>query len=97
MYSNVTTFTRINIFKCTYVHLCLFPFETNGTNAFQSTLVCWPIMQQKSSVGNLVGNDVGNPVGNSAGNLAGNLVGDSAGNLMRNSVGNLDGMLWEIS
>ena len=46
MYSNVTTSTRINIFKCTYVHLCLFPFETNGTNAFQSTLVCWPIMQQ---------------------------------------------------
>ena len=45
MYSNVTTSTRINIFKCTYVHLCLFPFETNGTNAFQSTLVCWPIMQ----------------------------------------------------
>ena len=24
MYSNVTTSTRINIFKCTYVHLCLF-------------------------------------------------------------------------
>ena len=45
MYSNVTTSTRINIFKCTYVHLCLFPFETNGTNAFQSTLVRWPIMQ----------------------------------------------------
>ena len=45
VFSNVTTSTRINIFKCTYVHLCLFPFETNGTNAFQSTLVCWPIMQ----------------------------------------------------
>ena len=24
MYSNVTTSTRINIFKCTYIHLCLF-------------------------------------------------------------------------
>ena len=45
MYSNASTSTRINIFKCTYVHLCLFPFETNGTNTFQSTLVCWPIMQ----------------------------------------------------
>ena len=26
---------RINIFKCTYVHLCfVFPSKTNGTNAF---------------------------------------------------------------
>ena len=39
MYSNVTTSTRNKFFKCTYIHPRLFHCT------FQSTLVCWPIMQ----------------------------------------------------
>ena len=45
MYSNVTTSTR-NKYLQVYIRTSVFvSFETNETNAFQSTLVCWPIMQ----------------------------------------------------
>ena len=48
MYSNVTTSTRINIFKCTYVHLCLFHSKLMKPLQHVSNLhwFCWPISQQ---------------------------------------------------
>ena len=40
MYSNVTTSTRINILRCTYVHLCLFHSKLHSTFQFRSAMVC---------------------------------------------------------
>ena len=55
MYSNVTTSTRINIFKCTYVHHRSFHSYSILNMVYTSSVwnlfniqhwVCWPIMQQ---------------------------------------------------
>ena len=51
MYSNVTTSTR-NKYLQVYIRTSVFvSFKTNETNTFQSTLVCWPIMQQTLVLG----------------------------------------------